>query len=129
VKKKSSSQVAWALLTEGVTQARVETHRAQHLVGRAQRLVDASEQKDHIYQVAGDIVLALPKRLERLATVLDRTGLALSKMGEDFLESRLPLSEKVMVDEAIEAAFNRGTPHHSMIKRVARRYLKKGMEQ
>lgn len=125
MQKRASSQAAWALLTEGVTQARVETHRAQHLLNRAQRLIDASEEKDHIYQVAGDIILALPQRLERMAIILDRTGLALSRMGEEFLEARLPLSDKAMVDEAIEAAFGKGSHHHSMVDRVASRYLKK----
>lgn len=123
--KCASSQVAWALLTEGVTSARVEAHRIQHLTNRAQQLVDASEDKEHIYQVAGDIILALPKRLEQLAITLDRTSLALSKMGEDFLEARLPLSEKTLVDEAVESAFGKGSPHESMVVRVATRYLEK----
>ena len=123
--KQASSQAAWALLTEGVTSARVETHRVQHLMNRAQRLIDASEHKEQIYQLAGDLILAMPQRLEHMATILDRTGLALSKMGSEFLEARLPLSDKVMVDEAIEAAFGRGSPHESMATRVATRYLKK----
>lgn len=121
--KRASSQAAWALLTEGVTRARVETHRVQHLVNRARQLVDSSEEKDHIYQVAGDILIALPQRLEQVAMVLDRTGLALSKMGEEFLGARLPLSEKTMVDEAVAAAFGKPTPRKSMASRVADRYM------
>lgn len=81
MQKRASSQAAWALLTEGVTQARVETHRAQHLLNRAQRLIDASEEKDHIYQVAGDIILALPRDwnawpLSSIAQVLHCPGWA-----------------------------------------------------
>ena len=103
--KEASSQAAWALLAEGVARARVEAHRLQHLMNRAQRLVDGSEEKDHLYQVAGDVIIAMPERLDQVLVALDRTALALSKLGEEFLSSRLPLSDREMVDEAVEAAF------------------------
>jgi len=122
----ASSQVAWALLTEGVTKARLESHRLQHLINRAQSLVDQSPQKDHLYQVAGDVIVALPQRLEQLQTALDRTSLALSKMGEEFLSSRLSIDDKNMVDEAIESAFGGGRKKDSLVSRVAQRWLEKG---
>lgn len=122
--KISSSQAAWALLTEGVTRARLESHRLDHLISRAQKLVDNSPHKEHLYQIAGDIIVSLPQRLDALKVSLDRTGLALSKMGVDFLESRLPLSEKVLVEEAVQSAFGKANPRHSrLISRVADRYL------
>ena len=120
--KKASSQAAWALLNEGVSRARVESHRLQHLIDRAQSLVEASDQKDHLYQVAGDVIVALPERLSQLQLALDRTGLALAKMGEHFLTSRLPLADKTMVEEAIQAAFG-GTQISDQAKKVAKRFL------
>lgn len=120
--KTASSQAAWALLTQGVTQARVEAHRIQHLLSRAQTLVENSDEKEHLYQVAGDIITGLPHRLEQLTLVLDRTGLALAKMGESFLSSRLPLADKTMVDEAVEAAFGGGQLRQA--QHLAQRYLK-----
>ena len=124
VTKNASSQAAWALLTEGVSMARIETHRLQHLVNRAKQLVDTSKEKDHLYQVAGDLILAFPQRMDHLIVALDRTSLALSKMGEEFLTSRLPISDQTMVDEAIEAAFGKSTPRQSMTARVTDRYIK-----
>jgi len=126
--KDASSQAAWALLTEGVTKARLELHRLQHLMSRATKLVDASEEKDHIYQVAGDILSAVPTRMDNLGLALDRTSLALARMGEEFLKSRLPLSEKMMVDEAIEAAFGARTKQTEAIARIAQRYLERDTE-
>lgn len=125
VKKDASSQAAWALLTEGVTKARVEAHRLQHLLSRATQLVEASEEKEHLYQVAGDIITAAPKRLDQVLLALDRTSLALSKMGIEFLESRLPLGDKTMVAEAVEAAFggSRSKDSDDPIARVATRFL------
>lgn len=121
--KQASSQAAWALLMEGVSHARVDAHRLKHLINRAIRLVEASDEKEHLYQVAGDIIVGIPKRLEHLETDLDRTGLALSKMGAEFLSARLSLSDKAMVDEAVEAAFGRGTPKDSDVERLARRFM------
>ena len=121
--RQASSQAAWALLTEGVTRARVEAHRLQHLSNRAIKLVEGSEQKEHLYQVAGDLIVAFPDRLEQLLTVLDRTSLALAKMGEDFLEARLSLSDRAMVDEAVESAFGHKPMLRSEVERVAARYL------
>lgn len=121
-KKSASSQAAWAILTEGVTRARVESHRLQHLINRAQKLVDGSEQKDHLYQIAGDIIVALPERLDQILLALDRTSLALAKMGEEFLESRLPLSDKTMVDEAVSAAFGKAQIR-TQARKLAMRYL------
>jgi len=103
-KDAGSSQVAWALLTEGVTSARLEVHRLRHLVTRTLQLVEASPAKEHLYEVAGDIIQAVPTRLEALETDLDRTAYALSVIGEDHLRDRLPLADRKVVDEAVEKA-------------------------
>jgi len=123
--KKANSQAAWALLTEGVTSARLEAHRLQHLINRADKLVEGSSHRDHLYEVAGDIIVALPDRLNHLITDLDRTALALSRMGQDFLESRLPLDDKNLVDEAVSSAFGKSSPRESVARRVALRYMEK----
>jgi hypothetical protein len=123
--KKANSQAAWALLTEGVTAARLEAHRLQHLINRASRLVEGSSHKDHLFEVAGDLIVGMPERLDHLITDLDRTGLALSRMGQDFLESRLSIQDKNLVDEAVSSAFGKARPKESEIaQRIARRYLR-----
>jgi len=123
--KNASSQAAWALLTEGVVSARVEAHRLKLLLNRAQKLVDKSEHTEHLHQVAGDIILGVPKRLERLEMDLDRTSLALAKMGESFLEARLPLHDKNKVDEAVQPAFGGGSSRYASdaVNRLAVRFL------
>lgn len=108
IAKTASSQAAWALITEGVTQARLEAHRLRHLINRAQDLVEHSDQKEHLYQVAGDMIVDAPSRMAALEEVLDRTALVLSRMGETFLEARLPFSQKQLVDEALSPAFGGG---------------------
>lgn len=122
--KNASSQAAWALITEGVVAARVEAHRLKLLLNRALKLVEQSEQKEHIQQVAGDLVKGAPVRLEKLEMDLDRTSLALSKMGETFLEARLSLHDKNHVTEAVMPAFGGGQHRYgSAVDRLATRYF------
>lgn len=121
--KEASSEVAWALLMEGITEARVELHRLKHLTTRCMKLVESSARRDHLYQVAGDIIQDVPKRISRIENVLDRTALALSGMGDKFLSARLPLSDKLKVEEATLPAFGGSLQRSS--KRVARIYLQR----
>lgn len=111
---------------EGVASARLEAHRLKHLINRSQRLVEESDHREHLYQVAGDIIVDLPARLRRLEVALDRTALALSGMGEDFLSARLPLSEKQLVEEATQPGFGGHQLRHSA-QAVARRWMLRRM--
>jgi len=118
--KRGSSEAAWALITEGVTAARLEAHRLRHMVTRGLKLVEKSPEKEHFHQVAGDLIMGVPQRLLALERALDRTGLALSKMGEDYLSSRLPFDDKVLVEEAVEPA---GGFRKSQVEQLAKRWL------
>ena len=129
--RKASSEAAWALITQGVTTARLEAHRLRHLVVRGMKLVEWSPEKEHLYQMAGDLFEAVPRRLQGLEVALDRTGLALSEMGKDYLSARLPLDAKVLVEEAVEPAggFKKGLQHkrvgHDRVARLAFRWMRK----
>ena len=129
-KEATSSYASWALLSEGVSSARVEAYRLRHLVNRALSLIEDSSAKDHLYQVVGDIIIGVPQRLDRIEQTLDRTSYALSKMGESHLKQRLPIHDREMVDESIERAdilnpsMSRASKMESkMTARVATRFL------
>ena len=122
--KQSSSQAAWALLTEGVTSARLEAHGLRHLTTRALKIVEQSSHKGHIHQVAGDLVQAIPEKLDRLETDLDRTSLALARMGQDFLVNRLSLSDRHKIEEAIASVSHVSGHEKSSEHRLALQYLR-----
>lgn len=124
--RKASSQVSWSLLTEGVTQARIEAHRVRLLVDRAMSLVETSVAKDHLWQVGGDIIQGLPQRLSELERALDRTNYALVVMGEEFLRGRIGIDDRTEVDEAIKTHPYAGVreKQDSVAVRVANRYLR-----
>ena len=123
--RKATSQVAWSLLAEGVTDARLNVHRIRLLVQRALNLVDQSVARDHLYQVGGDLIMGLPEALTDAEIALDRTSYALAVMGQDFLRGRLPFSDRHIVDEAIKASpfSSPKREKESMDMRVARRFL------
>ena len=125
VPRKASSQVSWSLLTEGVTQARVEAHRLRLMLDRALALVNTSPAREHLWQVSGDLIQGFPERLSDLERSLDRTSYALVVMGEDFLRGRIPADDRYVVDEATKAHPYAGPRQKdSMVSRVAGRYLK-----
>lgn len=126
-KEAGSSQAAWALLTEGVTAARIEAHRLRAMISRVLQLVESSEAKEHLYQVAGDLIMSAPGRMEKLEMHLDRTSYALSVLGEESLRDTLPLHDRKIVDEAVERSkplFGPQVPRSSA-ERVAERYLQR----
>lgn len=121
----ASSQAAWALLTEGVTSARLEAHRLRLLLTRTLSLCEKSEKRDHLYEVAGDVIQAVPTRLDNLERNLDRTSYALSVLGSDHLRDILPMTDRKVVDDATEHARpfgGNGRPRTSA-GRVAERHL------
>lgn len=120
----AGSQAGYALITGGVNAARVEAHRLHQLVNKVLSLVDQSEQREHLYQVAGDLIIAIPHRLEQLESQLDETSYALTVMGQDHLKDRLPLSRRNLVEETVEGAAAFGTQMlRQSARRVADQYL------
>lgn len=126
VPKSGSSQVSWALLTEGVTRARVDVHRLHLMVNRVLKLVSQSQEKERIWQVAGDLLMAFPERVGEIEDVLDRTSYALTVMGEDFLRGRLSLDDRFLVDLGVTS--HPREDKSSQAARVAARYLTHGAE-
>jgi hypothetical protein len=123
--RKASSQVSWSLLTEGVTQARVEAHRLRLMLDRALALVNTSPAREHLWQVGGDLIQGFPERLSDLERAIDRTSYALVVMGEDFLRGRIPADDRYVVDEATKTHPYAGprTKGESLVSRVARRHM------
>jgi hypothetical protein len=122
--RNAGSQAGWALIAGGVNAARVESHRIHQLLNKVLELVESSEQREHLYRVAGDLIIAIPRRLEQLESQLDETGYALSVMGQDHLKDRLPLSRRNLVDETVEGVPAFGTLMlRQSARRVAEQYL------
>jgi len=100
------------------------------MADRVQAMVDDSEARDHLYQVAGDILQGFPARLSAAERALDRTSYAMTVMGEDFLRGRISLDDREMVDESLKTApFAGSRGKESAPERVAHRFLSAGPDR
>lgn len=128
--KKANSQAAWALISGGVNDARIKVHEIHQLVDKVLKLVEKSSQREHLYQVAGDIIVSLPQRVQEAEGKLDGLGYALSLMGKDHLRERLPAAQREVIENTIEGVSAFNSPMHraqeEMAHRVAKRYLFRG---
>lgn len=94
------------------------------MLDRVMALVESSPAKDHLWQVAGDLIQGFPERLDDLERVLDRTSYALVMMGEDFLRGRIPIDDRYVVDESVRShPYSEPRKKDTAAARVAHRYL------
>lgn len=100
----TGAPLAWSLLTEGATNASLEAHRLRQMVNRLLVLVEASEKRDHLYEVAGDIIVDFPRHLQHLERHLDRLNYALASVGKKQYRDRIPLTDRYKVDYAMQDA-------------------------
>lgn len=101
MKKKSSSQASWSILSEGVSASRVEAHIVRSHVNQ---MIDAIKEHpqlaEEIFKRCGDNFEAIPKHLSKMERSLDRTNYALITMGSDWYRQRLTHEDREKVDMA-----------------------------
>lgn len=101
MKKKSTSQASWSILSEGVSASRVEAHIVRsHVSQMIEAIKENPQLAEQIYRVCGDNFEAIPKHLSKLERALDRTNYALISMGSDWYRQRLTHEDREMVDMA-----------------------------
>jgi hypothetical protein len=123
MKKKSSSQASWSILSEGVSSARVEAHIIRtHVNQMVEAIKQHPQVAEEVYKRCGDNFEAIPKHLSKLERSLDRTNYALISMGGDWYRQRLTHEDREMVDMA--SKYNPtpfpSTSKQSSIERVAK---------
>jgi hypothetical protein len=100
--KRASTQTTWAVVTNQVLTARIEAHKFRADISRALKLIEESSEREHLYQVAGDLIEAIPQKLLSLEKSLDVASLALAKMGDNILSPMVPQTEKREVSISLE---------------------------
>ena len=58
----AGSQAGWALIAGGVNAARVDAHRLHQYVTKILKIVETSPEKEHLYRMAGDLIVATAGR-------------------------------------------------------------------
>jgi hypothetical protein len=126
MKKKSSSQASWSILSQGVSSARVEAHIVRtHMNQMVEAIKENPQLAEEIYKRCGDNFEALPRHLSKLERSLDRTNYALISMGSDWYRQRLTHEDREMVDMA--SKYN-PTPFPSTSKQSSNRQARTNFE-
>lgn len=102
-------------LVEELSDARLRCDQLKRYVDQAVKLVSKSPAKDHVFEVAGHLVEAIPKTLFLLDKSLQATALAASKMDyeelkEDLRPEKVDDLEKVMEQSRLRLLRRRGVP-------------------
>lgn len=102
-------------LQEELSDARLRLDELKGYVARALELVHASNQRDHLYAVAGDIILAIPECVLKAERALEATAMAVNKI--DYEELRQVLRpekvdelERVLEDIRLKVPRRTGKP-------------------
>ena len=114
---RQAADASWALVTEGVTAARLDLHALETMLGKFEAVCKHPKYREVTAKLFGDLVKALPETLKSASRSLDRTSYALAKMGEDHLKDRLSLEDRAQVEDGVQS------PQHTMRSHLARRYV------
>ena len=98
----SSGTALSALIQSGASQSRVALDQLKAMVDRALALVNESDQKDHIYAEAGDMISNVRGVLDRLEEGLAIVSYASAKVDEKKLKNGIPATIRDEIDKAVK---------------------------
>lgn len=76
-------------IQEELSDARLRCDELKNYVVKALDLVHASNRRDHLYAVAGDIISAVPETLLKLERALEATAMAVNKVDTEEIKQIL----------------------------------------
>lgn len=102
-------------LVEELSDARLRCDQLKRYVAEAVKLVNASEKRDHFFEVAGNLLYGIPDALFKLDKALDATALAVSRLDYEELKQQLKPEkadelEQVLNDVRIRHVDRRSDP-------------------
>ncbi len=89
-------------LIEELGDARLRASQLKQYVAAAQELVEKSEKKDHIHEVAADILHGLPDTLFKLDKALDAAAMAASRMDYEEIKQGLKPEKAEELERVLE---------------------------
>ena len=74
---------------EELSDARLRCDELKNYLVKAIDLANASNQRDHLYAIAGDIMSAIPETILKLERALEATAMAVNKMDYEEIRSTI----------------------------------------
>lgn len=91
-----------AFIQEEISSARLAVDELKNCVVRAIALVNSSKKKDHLYGVAGDIILTAPRVLFKLEQSLSAAALACDKIDYENLRQVIHPDKVAELERVLE---------------------------
>lgn len=87
--QKIASGGAVLYVQEELSDARLRCSELKRMIAGVLEIVNESDQKDHLYAVAGDVIVSIPDVLLRLEKALEASALAVNKLDYEELRQSL----------------------------------------
>lgn len=104
---------ALVYLQEELTDARMRCDQLKRYIAEAVKLVNKSDNRDGVYEVAGNLLYGIPEALFKLDKALDATALAASRMDYEELKTNLKPEKVNELEEILEDIRIRRVDHRS----------------
>jgi hypothetical protein len=88
---------------EEISDARMRCDEVRAMVSRCLDLVNRSNQKDHLYAIAGDIIYGLPQSLLALQRALEAAAMAVNKVDYEDLRQTLRPEKVEELERVLES--------------------------
>jgi hypothetical protein len=100
---KSQFEIFKILLTKDITQIITEVYKLQIYIKRAITVIESlsEEDKERVYQVAGDLIEAVPVTLKKVDILLSKILYAINIVWRKELKVALPFDERSEVESLI----------------------------
>jgi len=126
--RKKLANAEAAIFLKEISSAKVEAQMLRNYLVRAKKLVDKSKEKEHLYEVAGDLILEIPEAIERLEHSLDMILYMTTVSTKKILSPKITLEEKQSLERSfVDTQFEQSV--NNLSKKVASRYLRKNEEE
>lgn len=89
-------------LTEELGDARLNCTRLKAYIDEARQIVEASEQREHIFEVAAHLLHAIPETLARLEKALQASAMAAARMDYEEIKNALRPEEADELERVLE---------------------------
>jgi hypothetical protein len=128
IEKMASTKEASGILVylvEELGDARLRASQLKQYVAQALELVEDSEKKDHIHEVAANLLHGIPETLFKLDKALDAAAMAASRMDYEEIKQGLKPEkaeelERVLKDVRLQYLKRRSTPEDKPMSEIAK---------
>lgn len=111
--RQKTASSATIYIMEELGDARLHCAQLTHYVDLARQIIEKSEAKDHLFEVAGHLIQAIPEHLFKLEKSLQAVALAADRMDYEEIKQELKPEKVEELERVLKQVRIRHVPHRS----------------